>query len=71
MSTPNEVARALRAHRTRGGGALDLARGESDSLIARTLCVSPHTVRHHVERVFQKLQVRSRNAIGLSLTKLN
>lgn len=51
--------------------ALHLAIGESDSFIARTLCVSPHTVRHHVERVFQKLQVRSRKAIALRLTALH
>jgi DNA-binding NarL/FixJ family response regulator len=38
-----------------------LARGFSNSQIARTLSISPKTVRNHVSNVFTKLQVRDRN----------
>jgi DNA-binding NarL/FixJ family response regulator len=37
-----------------------LARGKTNSEIARTLVVSPKTVRNHVSNVFTKLQVRDR-----------
>jgi DNA-binding NarL/FixJ family response regulator len=37
-----------------------LARGMSNSDIARTLVVSPKTVRNHVSNVFTKLQVADR-----------
>jgi len=47
--------------------ALRLAVGDSDAELARRLGVSPHTVRHHTERVFDKLQVRSRKALALWL----
>jgi DNA-binding CsgD family transcriptional regulator len=47
--------------------ALRLALGDSDAELARTLGVSPHTVRHHTERVFDKLQVRSRKALAVWL----
>jgi DNA-binding CsgD family transcriptional regulator len=47
--------------------ALRLAQGDSDAALARTLGVSPHTVRHHTERVFDKLHVRSRKALALWL----
>jgi DNA-binding CsgD family transcriptional regulator len=47
--------------------ALRLAHGDSDAELARVLGVSPHTVRHHTERVFDKLQVRSRKALALWL----
>lgn len=47
--------------------ALRLAHGGSDAEIARALGVSPHTVRHHTEHVFDKLHVRSRKALALWL----
>jgi DNA-binding CsgD family transcriptional regulator len=38
--------------------------GDSGRQIAQKLFLSPHTVRHHTERIFQKLQVRSRAEIA-------
>jgi DNA-binding CsgD family transcriptional regulator len=46
---------------------LALARGQTDVSIARTLGISPHTVRHHAEHIFAKLGIRSRKAIGMRL----
>ncbi|MBS1878295.1 MAG: helix-turn-helix transcriptional regulator [Actinobacteria bacterium] len=37
-----------------------VAVGLTDREIAERLILSPHTVRHHVKRVYQKLDVRSR-----------
>ena len=47
--------------------ALRLAYGDSDTELALKLGVSPHTVRHHAERIFQKLDVHSRKALALRL----
>lgn len=47
--------------------ALGLARGATDAELARTLGISPHTVRHHGESVFAKLGVHSRKALALHL----
>ena len=47
--------------------ALRLAYGDSDSELALKLGVSPHTIRHHAERIFQKLNVHSRKALALRL----
>jgi DNA-binding CsgD family transcriptional regulator len=47
--------------------ALRLAEGDSDADLAHALGVSPHTVRHHTERIFDKLQLRSRKALALWL----
>ena len=44
-----------------------LARGLSNAAIARRLRISAHTVRHHAERIFGKLRIRSRKALGLRL----
>jgi DNA-binding CsgD family transcriptional regulator len=41
-----------------------LAEGRSNAGIAAELCVSPHTVRHHTERVLAKLDVRSRAQVA-------
>ena len=40
--------------------AVLIAVGRSNSEIATALFISPHTARHHTERVFSKLGVRSR-----------
>jgi LuxR family maltose regulon positive regulatory protein len=37
-----------------------LAEGHRNKQIARTLGLSARTVRHYLERIFQKLEVRSR-----------
>jgi DNA-binding CsgD family transcriptional regulator len=50
--------------------ALRLAVGHSDTTIAHDLGISPHTVRHHVERIFLKLGVHSRKALGFALLTL-
>lgn len=47
--------------------ALLLARGTSNRQIARRLEISPHTVRTHAERIFVKLGIHSRKALGLRL----
>lgn len=40
-----------------------LLRGKSNDEVALTLGISGHTARHHTERVFTKLDVRSRSAL--------
>ena len=47
--------------------ALILATGQSDVEIGRQLGLSPHTIRHHVEHIFDKLGVRTRKALALHL----
>ncbi|HET7458830.1 MAG TPA: helix-turn-helix transcriptional regulator [Gemmatimonadaceae bacterium] len=47
--------------------ALRLAVGDSDGEVAGTLGVSHHTVRHHAESIFTKLEVHSRKALALVL----
>ena len=47
--------------------ALLLAEGLSNRRIATHLGLSPHTVRHHAERIFAKLGTHSRKALGLRL----
>jgi DNA-binding CsgD family transcriptional regulator len=44
-----------------------LARGLSNDALAERLFISPHTVRHHVERVLRKLGVASRSAVADAL----
>lgn len=47
-----------------------LAEGRSNAGIAAALCISPHTARHHTERIMSKLGVRSRAEVGPRLRGL-
>lgn len=47
-----------------------LAEGRSNAGVAAALCISPHTARHHTERVMSKLRVRSRAEVGPRLRGL-
>jgi DNA-binding NarL/FixJ family response regulator len=47
--------------------ALLLAQGCSNVTVARRLNISPHTARHHTQRVLDKLGVHSRAAAGARL----
>jgi DNA-binding CsgD family transcriptional regulator len=47
--------------------ALLLAEGCSNAVVARRLGISPHTARHHTQRVLDKLGVHSRAAAGARL----
>ena len=42
-----------------------IARGKTNGEIARLLFLSPHTVRKHVENIFEKLRVRTRTAAAV------
>jgi DNA-binding CsgD family transcriptional regulator len=42
-----------------------IARGKTNGEIARLLFISPHTVRKHIENIFEKLGVRTRTAAAL------
>ncbi len=39
-----------------------IVQGDTESEIAKRLCISPHTVRTHVKNIYRKLQVNSRAA---------
>lgn len=47
--------------------ALQLAAGATRKRIARDLAISPHTVRAHTEKVFQKLGVSTRSAVAAAI----
>ncbi|HUR95823.1 MAG TPA: LuxR C-terminal-related transcriptional regulator [Gemmatimonadales bacterium] len=49
--------------------ALLLAEGCSNSKVAARLGISPHTARHHTQRVLGKLGVRSRSEAGARLRR--
>lgn len=44
-----------------------LLEGKTNAEVATMLAISPHTARHHTERVFIKLGLRSRAAVGARL----
>lgn len=46
-----------------------LAARRSNAEIAAELCLSPHTVRHHTERVLDKLGVPSRTQVGPAMLR--
>jgi DNA-binding CsgD family transcriptional regulator len=47
-----------------------LAQGRSNQSIAKSLFISPHTARHHTERIMRKLQLTSRAEVGPKLRSL-
>lgn len=47
--------------------ALLLARGLSNRAVAERLSISPHTARHHAQRVLEKVGTNSRKALALDL----
>ncbi len=51
--------------------ALLLASGRSNREIAELLDISPHTVRHHAEHIFLKLDVHTRKAVPLRILGKN
>jgi DNA-binding CsgD family transcriptional regulator len=50
--------------------ALLLSEGKSNSEISAALQISPHTARHHTQRVLGKLAVASRAAVGARLRQI-
>ena len=42
-----------------------LCQGKSNEDIARILVVSPHTIKNHIDHIFQKLGVENRYAAAL------
>jgi DNA-binding NarL/FixJ family response regulator len=50
--------------------AILLVQGRSNSAIAEQLKISPHTARHHTQRILVKLEVHSRAAAGAKLRNL-
>jgi DNA-binding CsgD family transcriptional regulator len=51
--------------------ALLLAEGRSNDDLAERLYISPHTVRHHVEKVLRKLDCASRAGVAHTLLQSN
>ena len=47
--------------------AVLLAQGLSNVVIAKTLGISPHTARHHTQRILGKMKVHSRAEAGAKL----
>jgi DNA-binding CsgD family transcriptional regulator len=45
-----------------------ISRGKTNREIATLLFISPHTVRKHIENIFEKLEVRTRTAAALHAT---
>lgn len=65
------LARAAGLSERRAEVAAALAMGESNKQIARRLDISPNTVRHHCEAVFDQLGVSSRGGVMLALMNSN
>lgn len=65
--TPDTLCRRFGLTQREAQVALLLARRQSNQEIAQALHVSPHTARHHTERVLLKLMVHSRDAVAAKL----
>lgn len=48
-----------------------LAAGLNNAEVARALTISPHTARHHTEKVLQKLGVRSRHDVPAAVVAID
>lgn len=49
--------------------ALQFAQGNSYKEVARTLCMAPSTVRHHLRQAYTKLQIQDKGAIAWALSQ--
>ncbi|MEX2527668.1 MAG: helix-turn-helix transcriptional regulator [Gemmatimonadota bacterium] len=67
LPEPRELQRRFGLTPREAEVALHLAQGASNGRVARRLDISPHTVRTHVEHIFEKLGIRSRKALALHL----
>ena len=67
LPTRRNVARQHDLTTREADVALLLAKGLQRTQIARTLGLSPHTIRHHTEAVFRKLNVHTRSAVAVAL----
>lgn len=63
VPAPGEFALAILTPREQVVARL-IADGETNKRIAAALMISEHTARHHTERVFAKLRVRTRAAVA-------
>lgn len=66
---PLEQARLASLSRREKDVLCELATGASNSDIADTLCISPHTVRTHLCTIFKKINVSTRSHATLWATK--
>ena len=69
LPSPDVIRTRFGLSKKEAGVALLIAQDKTNQQIAAELCISPHTARHHTERVLAKLDVRSRtkvrNALGM------
>ena len=63
MPTDDELRTAFGLTKTELRVARLLAESKTNGEIAEALTISPHTARHHTERILAKLQVGSRRAV--------
>lgn len=67
LPTPEQLVVRLGLTLREAEVALRIAEGATRDAIATALGVSPHTVRAHTERIFQKLGVNTRSAVAMAL----
>lgn len=65
--TPGALRRRFGLTRREAEVALLLARGLANDAAADALCISPHTVRRHTERVMAKLSVVARGQVAAAI----